>query len=230
MKRLRWMLFLAFMAVFAFTGVVQAAPLGVVIGTATYTPPAGGTFENHQLIWDEGDLVWFDWTNFSQGQDGYAQTDWAENLGDYLDVTLDPVYADQFASADLSAGWRLPTLSELIGLFPASPFVATDLTPFNHLSVPDPQSDHTIDRLWTNEVIGEHAKVLEITYNADSDNYTLNYEITWGLGWPGTNAVAVWSQSDNDVTVIPEPSTWLLMGIGLAALVAFRKRLLPGRG
>ncbi len=40
-----------------------------------------------------------------------------------------------------------------------------------------------------------------------------------GGGW----AVSL-TQSDLNVTAVPEPSTWLLMGLGLAGLVALRKK------
>lgn len=99
----RWILVLAVVGVFVFSGVASATL--IEIGTATYG------LTDYKLIYEDnsiyGGLVWLDYTNHRDfWQD---QADWAAGLGSSLTVTLLPGYT---TTIDWSTGWRLPETDE----------------------------------------------------------------------------------------------------------------------
>ncbi len=190
---------------------IQAQADLITIGTATYS------WRDYNLIWDDDNngnsIVWLDYTN--NNANWTDQNDWALGLnnGGVLTYNIDPGYAVTWNGA-----WRLPTTeTQLPGynietgemghlyyteLGKSAGGPLGDTGDFQHLNA---------SVYWSGtEYAPNSVPAWDFVFNIGLEHLYVKDSLHYGL-----------AVRSGDVAAVPEPTTFALLGIGLAGMAVY---------
>lgn len=232
----KYLFALLFMAVLGYSGAANAGL--ITIGTAQF----GGTGDHYNLIWQDDNngnsLVWLDYSN--EALNWNAQKNWAAGLdltynwfSDYsvswfdeswrLPSTVDEAYSECDAGYDgtTPAGYNITT-SEMGHLY----YVELGNKGYYATNGTYPQTG------WGLNNTGNFDNLISEKYWSGTE-YTGDYYDAWLFSMEYGNQYARYQSHsyyglavrNAQVSVVPEPGTFLLFGIGLAGLGLWLRKL-----